>query len=176
MNADKLKKIKLLLLDVDGVLTDGGIIYTDSGEQVKVFNSRDGLGIRLLKDAGIEVGIVTGRTSGVLRHRCKNLKIDLLFDGVVDKSAVLKDICAKTGIAPSETAFAGDDLVDLPLFERVGFSIAVADAHASVLSKVDWVTKACGGAGAVREMCDEILKAKGLYDGIVEKMAVSGLA
>ncbi|MCG6910782.1 MAG: HAD hydrolase family protein [Deltaproteobacteria bacterium] len=174
MNPEKLKKIKLLLLDVDGVLTDGGIIYTDSGEQVKVFNSRDGLGIRLLKDAGIEVGIVTGRTSGVLRHRCENLKIDLLFDGVVDKASVFKQIRAKTGVDPLEMAFAGDDLVDLPLLRLVGVSIAVADAHESVIPRVDWVTQAPGGHGAVREICDAILKARGLYDEIIEKWAAGG--
>ena len=95
MDRERLKNIKLLLLDVDGVLTDGGIIYTDSGEQVKVFNSRDGLGIRLLQDAGIQVGIVTGRASQVLRHRCENLGIDLLFDGIADKGSVLQGISEK---------------------------------------------------------------------------------
>ena len=176
MQREKLKNIELLLLDVDGVLTDGGIIYTDSGEQVKVFNSRDGLGIRLLQDSGVLVGIVTGRASQVLRHRCENLGIDLLFEGIADKSSVLKEICAKTGVAPLNIAFVGDDLVDLPLFSRVGVSIAVADCHAAVREKVDWVTEAVGGSGAVREVCDEILKSKGLFDQIVERMAASGLS
>jgi len=176
MIKEKLKNIELLLLDVDGVLTDGGIIYTDSGEQVKVFNSRDGLGIRLLKEAGIQVGIVTGRASRVLRHRCENLGIDLLFDGVADKSAVLPEICTRTKVDPANMAFAGDDLVDLPLFARVGVSIAVADAHEAVISRVDWVTRAGGGSGAVREMCDEILKAKGLFNQAIDRMIKSGLA
>ena len=176
MNREKLKNIKLLLLDVDGVLTDGGIIYTDSGEQIKIFNSRDGLGIRLLQDAGIEVGIVTGRASRVLRHRCDNLGIDLLFDGIADKASVLQEICAKTQIEPADIAFVGDDLVDLPLFARVGVSIAVGDAHAVVREKVDWVTETGGGSGAVREICDEILKSKGLWEGIVERMTISGLS
>ena len=176
MDRDRLKNIKLLLLDVDGVLTDGGIIYTDSGEQVKKFNSRDGLGIRLLQDAGIQVGIVTGRASQVLRHRCENLGIDLLFDGIVDKASVLQEIREKTRIEPSDMAFVGDDLVDLPLFARVGVSIAVGDGHAVVKQKADWVTEASGGSGAVREVCDEILKSKGLFDQIVERMTNSGLS
>ena len=176
MDRERLKNIELLLLDVDGVLTDGGIIYTDSGEQIKVFNSRDGLGIRLLQDAGVQVGIVTGRASQVLRHRCENLGIDLLFDGIADKSSVLKEICDRTGIEPANIAFVGDDLVDLPLFSCVGVSIAVADAHEVVREKVDWVTAAAGGSGAVREICDEILKSKGLFDQIVERMAASGLS
>ena len=176
MERERLKLVELLLLDVDGVLTDGGIIYTDSGEQVKIFNSRDGLGIRLLQDSGVQVGIVTGRASQVLHHRCENLGIDLLFEGIADKSSALKTICEKTGIAPANIAFVGDDLVDLPLFARVGVSIAVADCHAAVSEKVDWVTKAAGGSGAVREVCDEILKAKGLFDQIVERMSVSGLS
>jgi 3-deoxy-D-manno-octulosonate 8-phosphate phosphatase (KDO 8-P phosphatase) len=170
MDRDRLKNIKLLLLDVDGVLTDGGIIYTDSGEQVKKFNSRDGLGIRLLQDAGIQVGIVTGRASQVLRHRCENLGIDLLFDGIADKASVLQEIREKTRIEPSDMAFVGDDLVDLPLFARVGVSIAVGDGHAVVRQKADWVTEAGGGSGAVREVCDEILKSKGLFDQIVERL------
>jgi 3-deoxy-D-manno-octulosonate 8-phosphate phosphatase (KDO 8-P phosphatase) len=170
MDSERLKKIKLLLLDVDGVLTDGGIIYTDSGEQVKKFNSRDGLGIRLLQDAGIQVGIVTGRASQVLKHRCENLGIALLFDGIVEKASVLPEIQERTRIEPADMAFVGDDLVDLPLFSRVGVSIAVGNAHEVVQEKADWVTTAKGGSGAVREVCDEILKSKGLFDEIVERM------
>lgn len=174
MDPEKLKHIELLLLDVDGVMTDGGIIYTDSGEQVKVFNSRDGLGIRLLQNAGIPVGIVTGRASEVLRHRCRNLNIDLLFDGIVDKASVLEEIGDRTHVEPAHMAFVGDDLLDLALFSRVGFFIAVGDAHPVVREKADWVTGACGGAGAVREICDEILKSKGLFDRIVAQMTNPG--
>ena len=176
MNRDKFINIKLLLMDVDGVLTNGGIIYTDSGEQIKVFNSRDGLGIRLLQDAGIQVGIVTGRASQVLKHRCENLGIELLFDGIVDKASVLPEIQERTRIEPADMAFVGDDLVDLPLFTRVGVYIAVGDAHVVVREKVDWVTTAGGGSGAVREICDEILKSKGLFDQIVERMTACGLS
>lgn len=176
MDRKKLTNIELLLLDVDGVLTDGGIIYTDSGEQVKVFNSRDGLGIRLLQGAGVQVGIVTGRASEVLRHRCRNLHIDLIFDGIADKASVLQEIADKTHVVPSCTAFVGDDLLDLSLFSRVGVSIAVGDAHETVREKADWVTKACGGNGAIREVCDEILKSKGLFDRMVALIADYGLS
>ena len=176
MDRTRLKNIKLLLLDVDGVMTGGEIIYTDSGEQVKIFNSRDGLGIRLLQDAGIQVGIVTGRASRVLRHRCENLGIEFLFDGIVDKASVLPEISEKARIEPTDMAFMGDDLVDLPLLARVGVSIAVGDAHEVVRQKVDWVTKAPGGSGAVREVCDEILKSKGLWDRIVEHITDDGLS
>ena len=176
MDTIDFQNTKLLLLDVDGVLTDGGIIYTDSGEQVKVFNSRDGLGIRLLQEAGIQVGIVTGRASRVLRHRCENLGIQLLFDGIADKASVLQEVCEKARVEPADIAFMGDDLVDLPLFSRVGVSIAVGNAHAVVRKKADWVTKAPGGSGAVREVCDEILKSKGLWDRIVQKITDHGLS
>ncbi len=164
LSKKKLGKIRLLLLDVDGVLTDGGIIYDDSGAQIKIFNSKDGLGIRLLTDAGIQVGIVTGRRSQALTHRCKNLGIDLLYDGITNKSAMLDRISESTGIAPAEMAFMGDDSPDIPIMRQVGISIAVADAHESVKKSAMIKTLAPGGRGAVREVCDAILAAYGLYD------------
>lgn len=160
----KLADIRILLLDVDGVLTDGSIVYTDSGEQIKQFNSKDGLGLRLLMDAGIQVGIVTGRTSNALLHRCRNLKLDLIFDGVQDKRTVIKDISDKTGIPPGNMAFAGDDLIDLPIMKRVGVSFCVADGTKEVQKEATFITRARGGHGAVREICEQILKAKGLWD------------
>ena len=164
----QLSQIKLLLLDVDGVLTNGQITYTDSGAQVKSFNSKDGLGIRLLMDAGIQVGIVTGRTSGALRHRCENLGLDLLFDGIKDKSKSIETISQQMGIAPEKMAFMGDDLIDLPAMTRVGFSVAVADAVPEVRQQADFITRAKGGQGAVREFCELILKSNGLWDKILE--------
>ena len=159
--------IKLLLLDVDGVLTDGSITYTDSGEQIKTFNSSDGLGLRLLMDAGIQVGIITGRTSTALKHRCDNLKISLLFDGIQDKATVLDDISVSTGIATEQMAYVGDDLIDLPVIKRVGISFCVANACKEVKDHSDIITNACGGHGAVREICEAILKAKGLWESIL---------
>ena len=166
---DKLKSIKLLLLDVDGVLTDGSIIYNDNGEETKVFNVKDGLGIRLLMEAGIKVGIVTGRSSKALHHRCKNLGIDYIFDDVNDKAGVLDLILERTGVTAEEIAFIGDDLPDLPLMRRVGLSVAVADAHKTALATSDMITSAKGGAGAVREVCEAILKAQGLWEKILER-------
>ncbi len=166
---NKLKKIKLLLLDVDGVLTNGCIIYNDNGEETKVFNVKDGLGIRLLITAGISVCIVTGRTSKALLHRCKNLGISCVFDGVRDKAAVFDSIITQTGVLPEEIAFIGDDLPDLPLMRLVGISIAVADAHEILLEKADMITLAKGGFGAVREVCETILKSQGLFENIIRQ-------
>ncbi|RLB99007.1 MAG: phenylphosphate carboxylase subunit delta [Deltaproteobacteria bacterium] len=166
---NKLSNIELLLLDVDGVLTDGSITYSDSGEQIKSFNSKDGLGLRLLMDSGIKVGIITGRKSNALKHRCQNLDITLLFDGVGDKLKALDSITSQTGIALKKMAFAGDDLIDLPVMKKVGISFSVCDASSDVKNHSDIVTRQKGGHGAVREICETILKAKGLWDNILNK-------
>jgi len=166
---EKLKHIQLLLLDVDGVLTDGSIIYTDAGSETKIFNARDGFGLKLVMQAGIKVGIVTGRSSNALRHRCDNLGIRYLFDGLADKAIILEKIAAQTGVGPDNAAFVGDDLPDLPIMKRAGLSIAVADAHEIVRQRADWTTQARGGHGAVREVCEALLKAQGLWDQIVAR-------
>lgn len=163
----KLDRIKLLLLDVDGVLTDGQIIYSDTGDQIKSFHSRDGLGLRLLMDAGIQVGIVTGRKSQALVHRCQNLGIGLVFDGIQDKAAALNKIMATTGLNAAQIAFVGDDLLDLPAMIRVGVSFTVPDAPDEVKSRAHYITSAPGGRGAVREICEAILKAQGMWDSLV---------
>ncbi len=165
----KLANIDLLLLDVDGVLTDGSITYSDSGEQIKSFHSRDGLGLRLLMDSGIGVGIITGRKSKALEYRCENLGITLLFDGIKDKSKALDTITARTGIAAENTAFVGDDLIDLPVIKRVGLSFCVPEAPEEVKTHSDIITNKKGGQGAVREICESILKAKGLWDTILNQ-------
>ena len=167
--AEKLANIKLLLLDVDGVLTDGKITYTDNGEEIKSFNSKDGLGLRLLMDSGIKIGIITGRKSEALTHRCKNLGIDLLFDGITDKVKALNVILDKTKTNAKETAFAGDDLPDLPVMKLVGLSICPADAPPYIQEHADIVTRQKGGQGAIREVCDEILKAQNKWDTIIDK-------
>lgn len=165
----KLANIDLLLLDVDGVLTDGSITYSDSGEQIKSFHSRDGLGLRLLMDSGIGVGIITGRKSKALEYRCENLGITLLFDGIKDKSKALDTISARTGIAAENIAFVGDDLIDLPVMKRVGLSFCVPEAPEEVKTHSDIITSQKGGRGAVREICDSILKARGLWDAILNQ-------
>jgi 3-deoxy-D-manno-octulosonate 8-phosphate phosphatase (KDO 8-P phosphatase) len=162
-----LANIELLLLDVDGVLTDAGIMYTDSGEQIKKFNAKDGLGIKLLMEAGIQVGIISGLSSKALEHRCEKLGITLLFAGIKNKARVLDSIISQTGIDSKNIIFVGDDLIDLPVMKRVGFSFCVADACDDVKKQCDRVTKLKGGKGAVREVCEKILKAKGLWDDIL---------
>ncbi|MBT3176469.1 MAG: HAD-IIIA family hydrolase [Desulfobacula sp.] len=165
----KLAHIKLLLLDVDGVLTDGGITYSDSGEQIKTFNSKDGFGIRLLMDSGIQVGIITGRKSKALEYRCKNLGITLLFDGIKDKSKALDKIRSQTKIMPDQIAFVGDDLMDIPVMKMVGVSFCVSDACQEVKNHSEIITKQKGGHGAVREICESILKSQGLWETILNK-------
>ncbi len=165
----RLANIELLLLDVDGVLTDAGITYTDSGEQIKRFNAKDGLGLKLLMGAGIQVGIITGLSSKALEHRCRKLGIDLLFAGIKNKSKVLDSIISQTGIDPEKMIFVGDDLIDLPVMKRVGVSFGVADASDDVKKHCDFITNLKGGHGAVREVCENILKAKNLWDDILNK-------
>jgi 3-deoxy-D-manno-octulosonate 8-phosphate phosphatase (KDO 8-P phosphatase) len=161
--------VKLLLLDADGVLTDGSIIYNDAGSEIKTFNVKDGLGIRMLTESGIPVGIVTGRSSAALRRRCEDLGINLLFEGIRDKAALPDIISEHTGIIAELMAFAGDDLPDLPIMKRVGFSIAVADAHPMVRDLADMVTEARGGRGAVRQVCEAILNAQGLWEKVTAR-------
>jgi len=169
MDLNKLKLIKLLVLDVDGVLTDGSIIYNDKGEETKVFNAKDGLGIRLLMEAGIEICIATGRSSKALHHRCENLGITRVFDGLNDKTAIPGVLLEQTGVTAEKIAAIGDDLPDLPLMKKVGVSIAVADAHEIVRKNADMITLAKGGAGAVREVCEAILKAQGHWENILDR-------
>ncbi len=165
----RLKNIRLLLLDVDGVLTDGSIIYNEHGEETKIFNVKDGLGIRLLKEAGIHIGIVTGRVSTALIHRCRNLGIEIVFDNVRDKAAVLTTILKQMEISVQEIAFVGDDLLDLPIMRRIGLPIAVADAHELVRETALWTTAARGGQGAVREVCEALLKAQKKWKPLLER-------
>ncbi|MFO7753890.1 MAG: HAD hydrolase family protein [Desulfobacteraceae bacterium] len=164
MHKDKLAGIKLVLLDVDGVLTDGSIVYTDAGEEIKRFDSKDGLGLRLLMKSGISAGIITGRKSQALLHRCRNLGIDLIFDNVKhDKRKAFDTILENTGFTASETAFAGDDLPDIPVMKKAGIGFAVADAAKEVVENADIVLSNPGGCGAVREISEHILKAKGKW-------------
>ena len=168
MIREAFKAIRLLILDVDGVLTSGEIRLDSRGREIKSFHVRDGLGIRLLQRAGIQTAIATGRRSDALEHRCRELGIALRFDGLSDKTAVLEAVTARTALAPRQMAFAGDDLPDLPLMSRVGLAIAVADAHPLVRERAQVVTRAPGGRGAVREICESILKAQGRWDEIIE--------
>ncbi len=165
---ERLTGIKLLLLDVDGVLTDGKITYTDSGEEIKNFCSKDGFGLRLLIYSGVKVGIITGRAAnGALNARCKNLGIDLIFAAIKDKKAALKSIVENMSIKQNEIAFAGDDIPDIAIMQKCGFSFAVANASPEVIEIADYTTTNRGGDGAVREICESILKSKGLWEEIL---------
>jgi len=159
----KLKGIKLLALDVDGVLTNGAITYDERGGEIKTFNVKDGLGIRMLIDAGIQVCIVTGRSSGALKHRCRDLGIKLIFEGINEKADIMETLLAKTGLDADQIAFMGDDLPDIGLMHCVGLAIAVKDACAEVKAQADFTTSATGGNGAVREVCEALLRAQRLF-------------
>lgn len=166
---NKLKDIKLLLLDVDGVMTDGGIIYDGNGLETKVFNVKDGHGIKMLQRYGIEVGIITGRTSKVVDIRARELGIELVYQGALRKLDSYADVKLKTGLADSQIAYVGDDVIDVPVMRRVAFAAAPLDGLPEARKAADYVTSCGGGRGAVREVCDLILKACGLWDEVVTR-------
>ncbi|MGD9950037.1 MAG: KdsC family phosphatase [Desulfobulbus sp.] len=155
------KQIKLLLLDVDGVLTDGSLIYSSDGVEAKCFNTQDGLGLRLLQDSGVAVGIITARTSPMVERRAQDLRLAHVFQGHQDKLVVYESILKETGLRPPQTAYMGDDLMDLPILNRVGLAAAPANAVAEIRQRVHYTTERSGGLGAVREICDLILEAQG---------------
>ncbi len=159
----RLRPIRLVLLDVDGVLTDGRLFYDGTGREYKAFHIRDGQGIVLLQRAGIRVGFLSGRVSSAVRIRAKELGIRLVRQKVVDKGKALKAICEKERMAEEEICYMGDDLIDLPAFRRVGFAVAVGDAVEEVKNCAHYVTRKRGGQGAVRELCELILKAQGKW-------------
>ena len=166
---DKLKNIRLLLLDVDGVMTDGGIIYDATGLETKCFNVKDGHGIKMLQRHGVEVGIITGRTSIVVDNRALELGISLVYQGALKKLDSYEDIKQKTGLSDHQIAYMGDDIIDVPVLRRVGFSAAPLDGLFEVRAVVDYVASCGGGCGAVREVCDHILKARGVWGEIAAR-------
>lgn len=157
----KSKKIKLLLLDVDGVLTDGRIFLDNQGNELKAFHVRDGHGIKLAQRAGLIIGIITGRKSEVVSIRARELGIQEVHQGYIEKIAVYESLIKKYGVQDDEVAYVGDDVVDLDIFKRAGFAVAVADADPAVKPYVDLITRAEGGRGAVREFINLILKNRG---------------
>lgn len=163
------KAIKLLLLDVDGVLTDGSITYTLAGDEIKSFHTQDGMGIRLLREAGIETGLITARESGAVSRRASDLSLKHVFQKAGDKVAIFEGLIAELGLRPAEVAYMGDDWLDLPLLLRVGLAATVADGVAEVRKAVHYVTERPGGRGAVRELCDLILTAQGRHESLLER-------
>ena len=152
--------IRLLVLDVDGVLTDGRLHISATGEEVKIFHVRDGSGLVALQRAGVAVAIISGRASAAVTRRATELGIGHVRQGIGDKGAVLDALCLELGMAKHELACVGDDTPDIPMFDRAGISVAVADAHPAALARADWVTQSRGGRGAVREVCDLLLAAR----------------
>lgn len=163
MTRKALAKVKLLILDIDGVLTDGRIVVNDQGEETKHFNCKDGHGMRMLMQAGVEVALISGRGSAAAEFRAKDLGIAEVHLGVRDKTGVCADLIQRKRLSRSEICCMGDDLPDLPLFEQSGIAVAVADAVPEIRAAAAFSTKNGGGNGAVRELCEAILKAKGLW-------------
>lgn len=157
-------KIRLLICDVDGVLSDGLIYMSNSGEELKAFNVRDGYGIRCLKTSGIEVAIITGRSAKLLEDRAKTLGITHLYQGQSDKLVAFNELLEKLSLAADEIAYIGDDLIDWPVMAKIGLAVAVADAHPLLLPRAHYVSRVAGGRGAVREVCDIILLAQNKLD------------
>ena len=161
---EKARRIRLLIVDIDGVLTDGGLQFDGQGQEYKTFNSLDGHGLRMLLDCGIEVGVITGRHSAIVDHRMAELGVKHVYQGNRDKRPAFEHLLELTGLAPDQVAYVGDDLPDLPIMRRVGLAIAVQNAHAFVKQHSDWTTTLLGGRGAVREVTDFILQAQSLLD------------
>jgi 3-deoxy-D-manno-octulosonate 8-phosphate phosphatase (KDO 8-P phosphatase) len=166
--------IKLLVLDVDGVMTDGQLYFTSQGDEIKGFSTLDGQGIKLLRQAGIEVAIISGRDSPLLARRAGNLGITLLFQGREDKLVVLDEILTTLGLKYHQTAYVGDDLPDIGCMLRAGLSISVPNAHAEAMARAHYLTTLRGGHGAVREVCDLILRAQLRYDAMMQPYLGSG--
>ena len=162
--AERMRGVRLLCLDVDGVLTDGGLHYDDHGGEGKVFCTQDGQALKMLRSTGVDCAIITGRRSGVVQRRARELSIGHLYEGVEDKRTALAELCPATGLGAKEIAHVGDDIPDLPLFRRVGLACAPRNLHPALRPFVHLVTDAAGGDGAVREVCERIMRAQDTWD------------
>jgi 3-deoxy-D-manno-octulosonate 8-phosphate phosphatase (KDO 8-P phosphatase) len=161
----RFKNIKLLVLDVDGVMTNGGLTIGDDGQEYKTFHSHDGLGMKLLKASGVEMAIITGRTSNVVKKRAETTGVAHFYQGAEDKLVAFNDLIKASNLQAEQCAFMGDDVVDLPPMLKCGLALAVPDSPELVLKHAHYVTKKTGGHGAVREICELIMQAQGTFDG-----------
>jgi 3-deoxy-D-manno-octulosonate 8-phosphate phosphatase (KDO 8-P phosphatase) len=168
--ADRLARVRLMIFDCDGVLTDGRLVYGAEGEALKQFHARDGLGLVMARVAGIKRAVLTGRNSAIVQRRCTELRFDAIKLGRFDKRAALAEILAETGCEAAEALYMGDDLIDLPAMYEVGLGVAVPEAPREVRDAADWVTTSPGGHGAVREMVDLVLKSGGLFTVALERL------
>lgn len=162
------KRIRLAIFDVDGVLTDGTLYLTDGGEEIKAFNSLDGHGMKMLRESGVELAIITGRTSRSVELRAKNLGIELLYQGAADKAKAFAELIKTRAVDPAATAYMGDDVVDLPVMVRCGLALTVPNAPLLVRQHAHYVTRAAGGHGAAREACELIMHARGTLTATLE--------
>lgn len=166
---EKATRIRLLILDVDGVMTDGKVVYDDSGRELKFFDSRDGHGIKMLLRTGVDAAIITGRMSPAVEHRASNLGIALVYQKALIKIDAFNDVAARTGYRDDEICVMGDDLPDLPIMRRAGLSVAVPDAVDEVRVAADYTTRHTGGSGAVREVCELLMKAQGTWQSVTAR-------
>ncbi len=166
----EIKKIKMILMDVDGVLTDGKIIFTSDGTELKEFNIQDGMGITLARMAGLKTGIITGRESIMVQRRAEELKYDIISQGSFKKFARYEEIKKQFGLSDDEVCYIGDDLPDIPILKKVGFSVAVANARDELKKIAHYTTTLSGGEGAVREVIDLILKGQDKFNELIEEI------
>lgn len=165
----KAAKIKLLVFDVDGVLTDGSLIVGDDGKEYKAFYAKDGLGIKMLQKTGVEIAVITARTSEVVIHRMQNLGIKHIYQGQLEKLPAFKELLLKLNISTEQAAYVGDDVIDLPVMLHAGLAITVDDAHPLVKQHAHWQTAEKGGRGAARDVCELIMQAQGTLETQFEK-------
>lgn len=168
-NTESAKKIKLVIFDIDGVMTDGGLIFGDDGQQYKRFDVKDGQGLRLLQKAGIQIGIISARKSKVVEQRMHELDIEHIYQGQQQKRQAYEALKTKLALGDDEVAFVGDDLPDLSIMLRAGLALTVSNAHTLIKQHADWVAPSKGGHGAVREICEFILRAQNKYEEIIEE-------
>lgn len=164
--------IRLVLFDVDGILTDGKLYFDNSGNESKTFHSRDGLGINLLQQSGVQTGIITARNSSLVAHRANDLRMAHLVQGAQDKHPAFVDLREKLGLSNAQIAFVGDDVVDLPVMLEAGLAITVPEAHPLVRQHAHWTTRHAGGCGAARDVCEMILHAQGAYTEAMRQFLV----
>jgi len=166
---EKAAKIKLLVFDVDGVLTDGRLIVGDDGEEYKAFYSKDGLGMKMLQQTGVTIAVITARTSNVVTHRMQSLGIKHIYQGQLEKLPAFEKILTELNLSAEQAAYVGDDVIDLPVMLRAGLAITVADAHPLVKQHAHWQTPQCGGRGAARDVCELIMQAQGTLETQFQK-------
>ena len=165
--SERASRVKLMIFDVDGVLTDGGLMFTAQGDAMKSFNSMDGHGRKLLGEAGVRTAIITGRRSEIVAARARELQISHLYQGAADKLEAFEHLLNEANVTAEQCGYMGDDWVDLGVLTRCGFAAAPANAHPEVIARAHWVSEARGGYGAAREVCDAILRAQQRYDELL---------